>query len=31
MLTALKSRLAQVLLVTHKRPEADYVVELGEK
>ncbi|SFD69436.1 AAA domain-containing protein [Sulfitobacter brevis] len=29
MFEALKSRLGQILLVTHKRPEADYMIELG--
>lgn len=29
LLDSLKSRLSQILLVTHKRPEADYVVEMG--
>ncbi len=31
LLDSLKSRLGQILLVTHKRPEADYVVEMGER
>ncbi|WP_299791654.1 SMC family ATPase [uncultured Marivita sp.] len=30
LLDSLKSRLSQILLVTHKRPEADYVVEVGK-
>lgn len=29
LLDSLKSRLNQILLVTHKRPDADYVVEMG--
>ena len=29
LLDSLKGRLSQILLVTHKRPEADYVVEMG--
>jgi len=29
MLEALKSRMGQILLVTHKRPEADYLIEVG--
>lgn len=29
LLDSLKIRLSQILLVTHKRPEADYVVEMG--
>lgn len=29
LLDSLKTRLSQILLVTHKRPEADYVVEVG--
>lgn len=29
LLQSLKSRIGQIVLVTHKRPEADYVVEVG--
>ncbi len=30
LLESLKSWLSQILLVTHKKPEADYVVEMDE-